>query len=357
LAIEGLRRRTDRQTTGGLGNIARAFAHRNYLVYVSGNSISLIGWWLERVAVGWLTWTLTHSGAWLGLISLADFLPVLFLAPFAGVLADRRDRVRTIRLTQWIGCVQASLLAILVVSDAMTIEILFALVLMLGIASGVAQPSRLALIPTLVDRESLASALAINSVIFNLARFIGPALAGIVIAEIGIAAAFAANAVSYIAFQISLLNLRGLPPQPAVGRQNVLRASVEAFSYACRHSGIGPMLLLFVVTTIGTRGFIELFPGFADRVFGRGPQGLAMLTSTVGLGAICGASWMVLRSGITGLANVVLVCTLIMSLAILAFTATDAFYLALPCVFVAGAMMTITGTGAQTLIQAAVDPA
>jgi predicted MFS family arabinose efflux permease len=355
LAIEGLRRYTDRQTTGGLGNIARAFSHRNYLVYVSGNSISLIGWWLERVAVGWLTWTLTHSGAWLGLISLADFLPVLFLAPFAGVLADRRDRVRTIRLTQWIGCLQASLLAILVVTDAMTIETLFALVLMLGIASGVAQPSRLALIPTLVDRDSLASALAINSVIFNLARFIGPALAGIVIAEIGIATAFAANAVSYIAFQISLLNLRGLPPQPAVGRQNVLRASAEAFSYACRHSGIGPMLLLFVVTTIGTRGFIELFPGFADRVFGRGPQGLAMLTSTVGLGAICGASWMVLRSAINGLANVVLVCTLIMSLAILAFAATDAFYLALPCVFVAGAMMTITGTGAQTLIQAVVD--
>jgi MFS family permease len=355
LAIEGLRRRTDRQTTGGLGNITRAFAHRNYLIYVSGNSISLIGWWLSRVAVGWLTWTLTHSGAWLGLISLADFLPVLFLAPFAGVLADRRDRVRTIRLTQWVGCVQASLLAILVVSDAMTIEILFALVLMLGIASGVAQPSRLALIPTLVDRESLASALAVNSVIFNLARFIGPALAGIMIAEIGIAAAFAANAASYIAFQISLMNLRGLPPQPAVARQNVLRASVEAFSYACRHSGIGPMLLLFLVTTIGTRGFIELFPGFADRVFGRGPQGLAMLTSTVRLGAICGASWMVLRSAITGLANVVLVCTLIMSLAILAFTATDAFYLALPCVFVAGAMMTITGTGAQTLIQAAVD--
>src|SRR5207248_8776704 len=107
---------------GGLGNVARAFAHRNYRIYVIGNSISLIGWWLERVAVGWLTWTLTHSGAWLGLISLADFLPVLFLAPFAGVLADRRDRVWTIRVTQWIGCVQASLLAILVVSDAMTIE-------------------------------------------------------------------------------------------------------------------------------------------------------------------------------------------------------------------------------------------
>ena len=224
-----MRRRRDRPRSSGLDNIARAFAHRNYRVYVIGNSISLIGWWLERVAVGWLTWTLTHSGAWLGLVALADFLPVLVLAPFAGVLADRRDRVWTIRITQWIGCAQASVLAILVVYDVMTIEILFALVLMLGIASGVAQPSRLALIPTLVDRQSLASALAINSVVFNLARFIGPALAGLVIAEIGIAAAFAANAVGYIAFQISLLNLRGLPPQPAVGRQNVLRASTEAF--------------------------------------------------------------------------------------------------------------------------------
>src|SRR6185437_12341900 len=141
------------------------------------------------------------------------------------------------------------------------------------------------------------------------------------------------------------------PRLPVQGRQNALRASIDAYAYASAHPGIAPMLLLFVVTTIGTRGFIELFPGFADRVFERGPQGLAMLTSTVGLGAICGASWMVLRSAITGLAHVVLVCTLLMSLAILAFTATDAFYLALPCVFVAGAMMTITGTGAQTLIQ------
>jgi hypothetical protein len=107
LAIEGLRRRIDRQTTGGLGNITRAFAHRNYLIYVSGNSISLIGWWLARVAVGWLTWTLTHSGAWLGLISLADFLPVLFLAPFAGVLADATWSGRSASLSGSAACRQA----------------------------------------------------------------------------------------------------------------------------------------------------------------------------------------------------------------------------------------------------------
>jgi MFS family permease len=340
---------------GGFDNVARAFAHRNYRVYVSGNSISLIGWWLQRVAVGWLAWTLTHSGTWLGLVSLADFLPVLVLSPFAGVLADRHDRVRLIRISQLAGCAQASLLALLVATDAITIELLFALVLLLGIASALAQPARLALIPNLVDRASLPSALAINSVIFNAARFIGPAIAGVLIAEVGIAAAFAANAVGYIAFQISLAKLRDLPPLPVAERQGAIRSSVEAYAYASRHPGIGPMLLLFAVTTIGTRGFIELFPGFADSVFGRGPQGLAMLTSTVGLGAICGGVWMVLRPAIAGLAAVVLGHTLLMSLAVLAFTATDRFYLALPCVFVAGAAMTITGTGAQTLIQAAVD--
>ena len=344
-----------RRPAAGFHNIARAFGHRNYRVYISGNGVSLIGWWLQRVAVGWLAWTLTHSGTWLGLVSLADFLPVLFLSPFAGVLADRRDRVWIIRITQLCGCAQAGLLALLVATDTITIELLFSLVLLLGIVGGLSQPARLALIPSLVDRESLASALAINSVIFNMARFIGPAIAGVVIAEVGIAAAFAANAVGYLAFQISLVLLRDLPPVPIADRQNAIRASAEAYAYVSRHKGIGPMLLLFAMTAIGTRGFIELFPGFADHVFGRGPQGLAMLTSTVGLGAICGGAWMVLRPAVAGLADVVLGATLMMSLAILAFTATDRFFLALPSVFVAGAAMTITGTGAQTLIQAAVD--
>jgi len=167
---------------GGFGNVARAFAHRNFRVYVAGNSVSLIGWWLQKVAVGWLAWTLTHSGAWLGFVSLADFLPILLLSPFAGVMADRRDRVRILRLTQLCGCAQAGLLAVLVYTGAIGIYLLFGLVLALGIASSLAQPARLALIPTLVDRDSLASALAINSVVFNMARFIGPAIAGFLIA-------------------------------------------------------------------------------------------------------------------------------------------------------------------------------
>src|SRR5216683_788443 len=344
----------DRLFPGGLGNVAQAFTHRNYRIYAEGNAVSLTGVWMQRVAVGWLAWTLTHSGTWLGIVSMAEFLPVVFLSPLAGALADRRDRVGIIRVTQVAGSIEATLLAVLVYTDAIAIEALFGLTLLLGVFNAVAQPSRLALIPTLVDRPSLPSALAINAIIFNSARFIGPAIAGIVIAKISVGAAFAVNAATYVVFLVAMANLRGIPALPVAATQSVLKASAEAYGYASRHPGIVPMLLLFTVTTIGTRGFVELFPGFADSVFGRGPEGLATLTSTVGLGAICGAVWMLLRPAIAGLTRLVLANTLVISLAILAFTATDRFSLALPCVFVAGTAMTITGIGAQTLLQAAV---
>jgi len=350
LALDRLR------LAAGFGNVAPAFAHRNYRVYVSGNAIGLIGTWLQRVSVGWLAWTLTHSGAWLGIMSMAEFFPVVFLSPLAGVLADRRNQVSVIRTTQVIGALQASLLALLVYTGAITIEWLFTLTLLLGITNSFAQPSRMALISSLVDRPALPSALAINSIVFNSARFIGPAIAGLVIAQASIGAAFALNAATYAIFFAAMTRLRHVPALSGGAGRNVLKASAEAYSYVSRHPGIAPMLLLFTVTTIATRGYIELFPGFADDVFQRGAAGLSVLVSTVGLGAICGGAWMLLRPGLSGLTSVVLGHTLVISLAILGFTATDQFYVALPFVFVAGLAMVITGVGAQTLIQASVEP-
>src|SRR3974377_1051217 len=286
---------------------------------------------MQRVAVGWLAWTLAHSGTWLGVMSMAEFFPVVFLSPLAGALADRRDRVGIIRVTQIAGSIEATLLAVLVYTNTITIELLFVLTLLLAVFNAMAQPSRLALIPTLVDRAALPSALAINAIIFNSARFLGPAVAGIVIARVSVGGAFAVNPATYVVFLIAMTNLRGLPALPVAATQSVLKASAEAYTYASRHPGIAPMLLLFTVTTIGPRGLRELVPGFADSVFGRGPGGLATLTSTVGLGAMFGAGWLRLPPAIPGLTRLVLGNTLIISLAILAFTLTDQFYLALPC--------------------------
>ena len=135
----------DRLFPGGLGNVVLALSHRNYRIYASGNLVSLVGVWMQRVAVGWLAWTLSHSGTWLGILSMAEFFPVVFLSPIAGALADRRDRVGIIRVTQVAGSIEAIVLAILVYTGAITIELLFALTLMLGVSS-TRWPSRRALL-------------------------------------------------------------------------------------------------------------------------------------------------------------------------------------------------------------------
>ena len=339
---------------GGFGNIARAFASRNYRLFAAGNAISLIGTWLQRVAVGWLAWQLTHSGTWLGLVAFADLFPTVVLSPWAGALADRRDRVRVIWLSQVVAMSQATLLALLTGFGIITIWSLFALAVLLGIANAISQPARLALIPSLVERVNLPSAVAINSIIFNGARFIGPALAGIVIAEGSIALAFAVNAATYVAFLLALAGLDGVREDARRADRNFLGAMMDGYVYAARHPGIGAMLLLMAVTSLGTRGFIELLPGFADHVFGRGPQALAWMTATVGLGAVLGGLWMVRRPAIAGLTSVVFANTLLMTAALLGFTATAQFWVALPCLAVAGFGLVVSGIGAQTLVQSAV---
>jgi predicted MFS family arabinose efflux permease len=339
---------------GGFGNIARAFASRNYRLFAAGNAISLIGTWLQRVAVGWLAWQLTHSGTWLGLVAFADLFPTVVLSPWAGALADQRDRVRIIRVSQIVAMTQATLLALLTGFGIITIWSLFALAVLLGSANAVNQPARLALIPSLVERINLPSAVAINSIIFNGARFIGPALAGIVIAEGSIALAFAINAATYIAFLLALAGLDGVREDRHHADRKFFAAMIEGYVYAARHPGIGAMLLLMAITSLGTRGFIELLPGFADNVFGRGPQALAWMTATVGLGAVLGGLWMVRRPAIAGLTSVVFANTLLMTAALLGFAATAQFWIALPCLAIAGFGLVVSGIGAQTLVQSAV---
>jgi len=343
----------------GFGNVVRALSIRNYRAYSIGNAVSLIGLWLQRVAVGWLAWELTHSGTWLGLVAFADLFPVVVLSPVAGALADRRDRVWVIRGTLLVSTAQAALLAALTASGFISIWPLFLLTLLLGVANAMNQPARLALIPDLVDRASLPSAVAINSIIFNNARFVGPAIAGVVIAEGSVALAFVINAMTYIAFVAALARLDHVPLEPpaARGRWGMWSETLEGYLYALRHPGIGPILAVFAATSLAARGFVELLPGFTDAVFHRGPQGLAWLTATTGLGAMAGGIWMARRHGIEGLTTVTVAFMLVIALALLGFTASDNFWAALVCLFIAGFGLVVTGVAAQTLVQSAVAPA
>ena len=339
---------------GGFGNALRALNERNYRAYTIGNGISLIGTWLQRVAIGWLAWELTHSTTWLGLVALGTTAPTFFLSPLAGSLADRADRIRLMLGSQVVALLIAVVLAAMTYTHTITIVTLFLLAFGLGSANALNQPARLALVSDLVPPPLLGSAVALNSLVFNIARFLGPALAEVVIANSGVALAFALNAVSYIAFIVALTQLRDIGPLP-VKRQRILRYTVEGYSYAVRHPGIGQIMLLFTLTAFSVRGFVDLFPGFADAVFQRGPQGLAWLTATIGMGAMAGGMWMVRREGIRGLTNLIVRQTLVMAVAILAFAASRNYWIALIALFFAGFAMISTGIAAQTLIQTAVD--
>lgn len=339
----------------GFRSALRALHNRNYRNYTIGNAISLIGIWIQRIAVGWLAWQLTHSGFWLGMCAAGDLVPSILISPLGGALADRMDRVRLIQISMVLGMLQAWALAILTFTGLIDIWSLFGLTVTLGIINSLNQPARLALISSLVDRSTLSSAVAINSLIFNNARFIGPATAGFVIAEGSVGLAFSLNAVTYMCFIWSMMRITVAAEEP-MGPSHFWRDLTEGYTYALRTPGIGQMFALLIVSTVAIRGFVEMFPGFADAVFSHGAQGLAWLTAMVGLGALIGGTWMLRRNSLKGLPSVVIASTLIMGISIIGFAATDDYPFALFCVFIAGMGMTATGIGAQTLIQSTTTP-
>ena len=343
--------------SAGFGAILRAFRHRNFGIYTAGNGLSLICTWMQRIAVGWLAWELTHSGAWLGVVAFADLFPSVIIGPFAGAVADRTSRLRIIAVSQALSMAQAVVLAALTYWNVITIEALFALTLANGIVVGFNQPARLAVVQSLVPRRDLSTAVAINSIVFNTARFIGPAIAGVLIVAAGVAACFAANAVSFLALLLALtrvkIDARG-HIRPRKG--GTLLGDVGAgIAYAARHPGVGPLLLLLLVVSVAARPFADLLPGFAAEVFGRGAGALATLSATIGVGAIVGGLWLAQRGEVEGLSRIAMLSTLGGALSVAGFVATDSYPVALAATAFAGATILISGVSTQTLMQLAVE--
>jgi predicted MFS family arabinose efflux permease len=342
----------------GLGGVGRALGDRNYRIYVLGNLFSVVGSWVQRVAVGWLTWELTESGVWLGVIAFADLLPTVVIGPFAGAFADRFDRLRLLMIAQSLAFLQALLLCGLTAMGWITIELLLGLTLYLGLVLGFSQPVRLALIPSLVRRENLSAAIAFNSILFNGARFVGPALAGVVIVWGGVAPAFAINALTFVALLLALSRVRVETPT-VVGLHpgGILAGIAEGLGYALRHPGIAPALLLLAATALLARPFAELLPGFAADVFDRGVDGLAWLTSATGLGAMAGGMWLAGRRTVAGLTRAMVAHIGVLVVALLVFSATRNFGVAVAALIAAGFAMVVCAVGIQTLMQVAVDGA
>jgi len=339
--------------------IRSVFANADFRHYTIGNGFSQFGIWVQRVTVAWLTWQLTESPFWLGLMAFADFAPAIICAAPAGAIADRVDRLRGIKITQVLGGLQGALLAMLTATGLMTVEILLVLTFLLGIVMAFNQPLRLAAVPSLVGAKDMAAAVSVNSLTFNIARISGPGIAGITIVHSGIAPCFAICAVSYFVFAIALLFVRTAGQGPQGPRQTLRNLPLEimaGFRYCRSHAGIGPVMILMAVTSVWGRSYSELLSGFAAEVFNRGADGLAMLTGAMGVGAIIGGMMLATRASVAGLTNLVVVAVLILGLAVLGFSLAPNFWVALILLGISGFAHVVIGIGEQTLVQNASDP-
>lgn len=339
--------------------VRRLFGNRNFAKFTAGNSISVVGLWVQRVAVGWLTWDLTGSAAWLGAVGMAEFLPAIIMAPLAGVLADRFDRRKIAVIGQILATGQAVTLASLTLTGHITPLLIFSLQLFSGFVQPLMQTARLVLVPALLPRESLGSGIAVTSLTFNLARIIGPALSGVLITTIGPGYAFAFNALTYLGVIAALVSLT-LPPHKPSQRQHrsivggVLADIYEGVRYTFGHptlKWVMPMVAL-ASTLIWPLG--DLLAGIADQVFNRGASGLAVLTTAQGIGAVIGGLFLAHR-GNKNLESVFVGAMALNGFFITAFALTKIFWLAVPVLTLSSIFGVMVGVGSQTVAQTSAD--
>jgi MFS family permease len=310
---------------------------------------------MQRVGVGWLAWELTHSPVWLGIIAAADLAPVLVLAPLGGALADRGSPLRQITIAQMLILCQAVALASLTYAGLMTIELLFALALFLGLIQPFSVGARHAVVPSTVPRALFPSAVAIDSAIFQTSRFIGPALAGALIPLFGVGSTFVAHAIGVAIFLVALFCLK-LPPRERKQGPNghILQDIREGYVYVRGHAGIWPLFMLLGAVSILLRPLQDMLPGFAGGVFQSGAVGLAWLTSSMGVGATVSATWIATRGHIRGLTSVFIFGCLGLILATLAFAASGYLWMAVVFGAFAGFFLNTMSTSTQALVQTAV---
>ncbi|MGE5537097.1 MAG: MFS transporter [Gemmatimonas sp.] len=339
---------------GPFASVLAVMRVSGYRAYTVGSTISLVGTWVQRVAQGWLVWQLTESPAWLGAISFATLGSLMVMSPITGVLADRMDRLTMSRLAQSMMLIQSVILATLVWFGWATPWLVLALAFYLGIGHAFHTSARLSLVPNLVPAELMAPAIAVNSVIYQLATFIGPALAGIIIVRFGVGFAFAVNIGTFAAFLAMLARVTLARHEPPAPRTPFVTAIGEGFRYAAVHTGIRPLLIALLVSTFTIRAVPDLLPAFSAQVFARGAEGLAWLTSMIGFGAMLGGLWMAQRGHLAGFTRVVIAQMAAATVAMLLFVATDWFPFAVVALTATGFAMIINSTGTQTLIQSAV---
>ena len=347
----------ERLTERGMG---RVFRYPDYVLFSFTGWFANIGTWLQRVGIQWLAWELTHSYAWLGAMALADAIGIIFFLPLFGTVIDRGNRLDCAKLSQWLATALTLLLAVITLMDWINIWLLLVMMFLHGVTEAFWTPVRMALPPSMVPRADLAPALGLGAILFNLAQIIGPAAAGLIIVafdnhRVGIGFLFVGNAVLALIYLWSFYVIK-LLYEDYSARQTTgfVRDFKDGILYAYHKEGLALFMLMMVATTMIMRAFRELLAGYADGVFHQGPQGLAALTSAVGIGALVGAVIIANFGNVKGLTRTIFVSLGLGIVLQFGFALTDVFWVAVVSTVGMGLTIAIGGIGSQVLVQSAI---
>jgi MFS family permease len=341
------------RTGGGISHAWRALRHRNFRLFFSGQSISLIGTWMTRIATSWLVYRLTGSALLLGLVGFMGQIPTFLLAPFAGVCVDRLDRRQVLLWTQALAAVQSLLLAGLTLSKRITIGEILILSAFQGLINAFDMPGRQAFLVQMVeDRKDLGNAIAINSSMVNLARLVGPSLAGLVIAAFGEGYCFAIDGVSYFAV-IASLALMQIKPLPGRGADasSMWTQLKEGWTYVSSFAPVRTILLLFALVSLMGMPFVVLMPIFASQVLHGGPHTLGLLMGASGVGALVSALSLAVRKTVLGLGRMIPIAAASFGAGLVLFGLSHVMWFSMLMMLVVGFGMMQGMAASNTIVQ------
>ncbi len=334
-------------------DLFRALRNKNYRLFFYGQSLSLVGTWIQQVALSWLIYSVTNSPFLLGFVMFAGQLPTFLIAPFAGVLADRYDKRKIIIITQAVAMLQAILLAIFVLTNNINVTVLIILNIILGISNAFDIPTRQSFVIQMVEhKEDLPNAIALNSSIVNGSRLIGPAVAGILVASLGEGICFLINAISFVFVIISLLLMKvGKEEKADHGNVSILKELQEGFQYSFGFLPIKSVILLLAAVSLFGNPYIVLLPVFAKNILNGDATTLGYLNSAVGLGALSAALYLASRKSTLGLGKIIATTTFIFALSLISFSFSKTFPLSLIILLFCGFGMMMQTAGSNTILQ------
>ena len=331
--------------------VLRALKHRNFQLFFSGQLISLVGTWMQTVAQSWLVYRITGSSLLLGAVGFASQFPVFLLAPLGGIVADRNSKHRIIIATQTASMLLAFVLAALTLSGRIQVWHVIVLASLLGTVNAFDIPARQAFLVEMVGKEDLLNAIGLNSSMFNAARVVGPAVAGILVSTIGEGWCFFANAFSYLAVIAGLLLMKLEKRQAPQRAASALEDIFEGFRYARSTMPILALLLMLGLVSLVGVPYAVLMPIFADKILHGGARGLGILMSAAGLGALMGALTLAMRKGVKGLGRLVAAAASGFGVSLILFSFSRSFWLSVLLLVPAGYSVMLQTACSNTLIQ------